>query len=267
MGAQPPPRLPAIRRERLAFTLALPFTILLAASFVSWPWRALEVPGVVGTLAPPGLVLLALAIAASMYALRLNLPVAMITWLPAGQGAIVVLTTGFLGGAPDVGFGIAVVVAYGFVYLLVLGIAVAVAGDSAKLANAFVAFFVLTQATRFPIFEADAPEPVALASLFTLLAGGRAVAEIAALVWLTRRLVEAPDAEARGPALAIAALAFAHGLVASWEDPLLHGELSIAAAAEQTFRWLMFVTIQLGPALVLIRLRRTWQGPGQGHSP
>ena len=256
MGPQPPPRLPAIRRERLAFTLALPFAILLAASFVSWPWRALDVPGVVGTLAPPGIVLLALAIAASMYALRQNLPVALITWLPAGQGAIVVLTTGFLGGTPDAGLGIAIIVAYAFVYLLVLGIAVAVAGDSAKLAIAFVSFFVLTQATRFPVFEADAAEPIAAASLFTLLAGASAVAEIAVLVWLARRLVETPDEEAGRPALAIAALAFAHGLIASWEGPLLLGELSVAAMAEQTLRWLMFVTIQLGPALVLIRFRK-----------
>ncbi|MCI0779585.1 MAG: hypothetical protein J4N32_06195, partial [Chloroflexi bacterium] len=92
MGAQPPPHLPAIRRERLGFTLALPFVILLAASFVSWPWRALDVPGIVGTLTPPAIVLLALAIATSMFALRQNLPAAMITWLPAGQGAIVVMT-------------------------------------------------------------------------------------------------------------------------------------------------------------------------------
>ncbi len=264
MGAEPPPHLPAIRRERLGFTLALPFTILLAASFVSWPWRALDLPGVVGTLAPPGIVLLALAIATSMYALRLNLPVSMITWLPAGQGAIVVMTTGFLGGTADAALGIGAIVAYAFVYLLVLGIALAVAGDSAKLAIAFVAFFVLTQATRFPIFEADAAEPIAAASLLTLLAGARAVVEIAALVWLARRLVEAPDEEARLPALAIAALALGHGLMTSWEGPLLAGELSVAAAAEQAFGWLIAVTIQLGPALVLIRLRRTWQ---QGQSP
>ncbi|MCH8848432.1 MAG: hypothetical protein IIC32_05610 [Chloroflexi bacterium] len=264
MGAQPPPRLPAIRRERLGFTLALPFAILLAASFVSWPWRALDIPGIVGTLTPPAIVLLALAIATSMFALRQNLPAAMITWLPAGQGAIVVMTTGFLGGTADAGLGIAAIVAYAFVYLLVLGIAVAVAGDSGKLAIAFVAFFILTQATRFPIFEADVAEPVAFASLFTLLAGGRAVAEIAVLVWLARWLVESPDEDALRPALAIAALTLGHGLIASWEDPLLRGELSVAAAAEQTLRWLMFVTLQLGPALVLIRYRRAWQ---QGHSP
>lgn len=263
MGAQPPPRLGVIRRERLAFTLALPFVILLAASFVSWPWRALGVPGVFGTLAPPTIVLLALVIAASMYALRSNLPVAMLTWLPAGQGAILMLTTGFLGGTPDASLGIAVIIAYGFVYLLVLGIAVVVAGDSAKLAIAFVAFFVLTQATRFPIFEADVATPIAGASFFTLLAGARAVAEITALVWLARRLVETPDEEAWKPALAIAALAFAHGLIASWEGPLLRGELSLAAVAEQTLRWVWLVTIQLGPAAVLIRFRRA----GQGHSP
>ena len=256
MGAQPPPRPATIRREWLAFTLGLPFAILLAASFASWPWRALDVPGVVGTLTPPGIVLLALAIAASMYALRQNLPVAMITWLPAGQGAIVVLTTGFLGLTPTAEVGIAIIVAYGFVYLLVLGIAVAVAGDSAKLAIAFVGFFVLTQATRFPIFEVDAAEPIAAASFFTLLAGARAVAEIAVLLWLARRLVERPDEEAGRPALAIVALALAHGLIASWETPLLLGELSVGAALEQALRWLMFVTIQLGPAAVLIRFRK-----------
>ncbi len=260
MGAQPPPRPGGIRRERLTFTLGLPFAILLAASFVSWPWRALDAPGVVGALAPPGIVLLALAIATSMYALRQNLPAAMITWLPAGQGAIVVLTTGFLGITPNAGVGIAIIVAYAFVYLLVLGIAVAIAGDSAKLAIAFVGFFVLTQATRFPVFEVDAAEPIAAASLFTLLAGATAVAEIAALLWLARQLVARPDEEAGRPALAIAALAFAHGLIASWETPLLLGELSVAAAAEQTFRWVIFVTIQLGPATVLIRFRRKSKG-------
>lgn len=257
MGAQPPPRPDVIRRDRLAFTLALPFAILLGASFVSWPWRALDVPGVVGSLAPPGIVLLVLAIAASMYALRNNLPVAMITWLPAGQGAIVVLTTGFLAGTPDPAVGIAFVVAYAIVYLLVLGVAVAVAGDSAKLAIAFVAFFLLTQATRFPIFEADAPEPVSAASLFTFLAGARAVLEVTLLIWLARNLVQTPDEEAGRYAAAIAGLAVAHGLIASWEDPLLRGELSAAAMLEQAVRWLMFATIQLGPAAVLIRFRRT----------
>ena len=56
--------------------------------------------------------------------------------------------------------------------------------------------------------------------------------------------------------LAIVALAFGHGLIASWEDALLRGELSVTEALERTVRWLMLVSIQLGPAMVLIRIRR-----------
>ena len=257
MGPKPQakPTYPISRRMLLP-TLALPFGLLLAASVVSWPWRALGLPGVVGTVTPPGVLLLALTVVGAMYALRRNLPVGMITWVPAGQGAIVVLTTGFLAGASSLGVGVAVIVAYVFIYLLVLGIALAIAGDSAKLAISFVAFFVLTQATRFPVFEADPSAPIAGGPLLTLLAAVVAGLEVAALAWLARGLVAAPDEGAGRVALAIVGLALAHGLIAGWEDPVLRGALSATELLEQAARWLMFATIQLGPAAVLIRFRK-----------
>jgi hypothetical protein len=259
MGAKPPanPAYPISRRWLLP-TLALPFCLLLGASVVSWPWRALGLPGVVGAVTPPAILLLTLTIAAAMYAIGRNLPVGMITWVPAGQGAIVVLTTGFLAGTGGLGVGLAVIVAYAIIYLLVLGIALVIAGDSAKLAISFVAFFVLTQATRFPVFEADPSAPVAGGTLLTLLAAVIAGLEVAVLVWLARRLVAAPDEGAGRFALAIAGLTLAHGLIAGWEDPVLRGALSATELLEQAVRWLMFATIQLGPAAVLIRFRRTW---------
>ena len=94
-------RLSVVTRERLAVTLAAPFLLLLASSLAAWPWRSLGLPGAVGTMTPPGILLLALAVAAAMLALRRGLPLGMITWLPAGQGAIVLLTTGFRRRNPD----------------------------------------------------------------------------------------------------------------------------------------------------------------------
>ena len=121
-------RLSVVTRERLAVTLAAPFLLLLASSLASWPWRSLGLPGAVGTMTPPGILLLALAVAAAMLALRRGLPLGMITWLPAGQGAIVLLTTGFVAETPTAAAGAAVIVGYVLIYLIALGVALAVAG-------------------------------------------------------------------------------------------------------------------------------------------
>ena len=240
-------------RRRLLLTLGAPYALLLLASLVEWPWRALGAPSVAGSLSPPGFVLLAFAVGASTYALRRKLPLSMITWLPAGQGAVALLATGFFaGGAQDQLTGLAFIAAYGFIFLIVLAIATAIASNGAPVAIAFVAFFALTQAARFPIFGADIPN----AGLLTLAAFLRAAVELAVLAWLARRLVEAADSSAMPTALWIVALTLGHGALAGWEDPALRSALTLSEYVEQIARWLMLACIQLGMAAVLIRFRR-----------
>lgn len=244
-------------RRKLLLTLGAPYALLLLASLVEWPWRALGAPGALGTLTPPSFVLLALSVAASAYALRRKLPLSMITWLPAGQGAVVLLATGFFAaGAQDQLTGLAFIIAFGFVYLLVLAIATAIASNGAPVAVAFVAFFALTQAARFPVFGADGEGASANAGLLTLAAFGRAAIELAVLAWLARRLVEAADSSAMSAALWIVALTLGHGALAGWEDPALRGVLTLAEYGEQVFRWFMLASIQLGMAGAIIRFRR-----------
>ena len=255
MDSAPPARL--ADRRRLLLTLGAPYALLLLASLVEWPWRALGAPTVAGSLSPPGFVLLAFAVGASTYALRRKLPLSMITWLPAGQGAIVLLATGFFaGGAQDQLTGLAFIAAYGFIFLIVLAIATAIASNGAPVAIAFVAFFALTQAARFPIFGADGGAAVPNAGLLTLAAFLRAAVELAVLAWLSRRLVEATDSSAMQTALWIVALTLGHGALAGWEDPALRGALTLSEYVDQVARWLMLACIQLGMAAVLIRFRR-----------
>lgn len=244
-------------RRKLLLTLGAPYGLLLLASLVEWPWRALGAPGALGTLTPPSFVLLALSVAASAYALRRKLPLSMITWLPAGQGAVVLLATGFFAaGAQDQLTGLALIIAFGFVYLLVLAIATAIASNGAPVAIAFVAFFALTRAARFPVFGADGEESTANAGLLTLAAFARAAIELAVLAWLARRLVEAADSSAMSAALWIVALTLGHGALAGWEEPALRGALTFAEYREQVVRWLVLASIQLGMAGVIIRFRR-----------
>lgn len=244
-------------RRRLLLTLGAPYALLLLASLVEWPWRALGAPSVAGSLSPPGFVLLAFAVGASTYALRRKLPLSMITWLPAGQGAVVLLATGFFaGGAQDQLTGLAFIAAYGFIFLIVLAIATAIASNGAPVAIAFVAFFALTQAARFPVFGADGGAATPNAGLLTLAAFLRAAIELAVLTWLARRLVEAADSSAMPTALWIVALTLGHGALAGWEDPALRGALTLSEYVEQVARWLMLACIQLGMAAVLIRFRR-----------
>jgi hypothetical protein len=247
-----------VSRERLLLFLAAPFALLLGASLISWPWRSLSLPGAVGSLTPPGILLLVLVVVAAMYALQRRLPMGLITWLPAGQGALVLLTTGFAARSSDAFVGIGVIAAYVIIYLIVLAFALIIAGSSVPLAMSFVAFFVLTQAARFPVFSVDAETPTAASEVLTLLAFLIAAAELGFLAWLARRLIEAPEGQGGGVALIIVALAVFHGLLAAWEDPALRGDLSFVAIVEQFVRWLFLVGIQMGMAFALIRLRRSW---------
>lgn len=257
MPADLPPESRPVDRRRLLLMLGAPYALLLLASLAAWPWRALEVPGVVGTLPAPSFLLLAAAVGGSTLALRRRLPLTMLTWLPAGQGAIVLLATGLLTiGPQDELTGLAFLLAYGVVFLIVLAVTMAVASHSGALAIGFMCFFIFTQAARFPVFEADAPSPVDGAAALTAAAALLAAAELALMAWLARRLVEAADSSATPTALWIVALVVAHGFLASWEDPVLNGVLSFETAAEQAFRWLLLVGIQLGMAAVLIRFRR-----------
>lgn len=260
MAAEWPPANPAhvVDRTRVWIVLAAPFAVLVLASLSSWPWHALEWPGIVGTLTPPSVFLLAVVVAGAMYALQRRLPLGMITWVPAGQGAIVLLTTSFVADATEPFVGIAIILAYVVLYLIVLGLAMVVAGTSVSLAVAFVAFFVLTQATRFPLFGIDAQNAIGWSAPLTVFAFLLASAEVAFLAWLARRLLEAPDEEASRVTLAIVVFTFAHGLIAAWEDPLLRGELSFIEVIEQFFRWFVLVGIQIGMAWGLLRLRRSW---------
>ena len=248
-----------VSRERLAFTLAFPFALLYAASLIAWPWRALDLPGVFGTLTPPSIFLLAATVAASMYAMRRKLPMGMLTWLPAGQGAVMLLGIGFLPPGVDENTALVVtIIVVGIVYLLALGLGVAIATHGTHLAIAFVAFFVMTQASRFPIFEVHATAPLTAAPLFTLAAALRSALELGLLVWLASRLVTSEPAEARRAAWLIVGLTLAHGIIAGWEDPVLRGELSFGQVIEQAGRWLIPTTVQLGMITVLARLRNSW---------
>ena len=256
MTAQPAPEMRLADRRKLLLTLGFPYALLLLSSLVAWPWRALDLPGVLGALTPLSFILLAVTVGASTYALRKKLPLSMITWLPAGQGAIVLLATGLLaGGAQEQLTALAFIIAYGLIFLIVLAITTAIASHGAPVSLAFISFFIFTQAARFPVFGVEGAA-TANAGLLTLAAVVVAAAELALMVWLARRLVEAADASMMATALWIVGLTLGHGLLAGWRDPMLEGSFSIGAYAEQVIRWLTFAGIQLGMAGVLVRFRR-----------
>ena len=172
MAAQAAPEMRLADRRKLLLTLGFPFALLLLSSLVAWPWRAFDLPGVLGALTPLSFVLLAVTVGTSTYALRRQLPLSMITWLPAGQGAIVLLATGLLaGGAQEQLTALAFIVAYGLIFLIVLGITTAIAAHGGSVAIAFISFFVFTQAARFPVFEVEG----AVATNASLLTLGAAV--------------------------------------------------------------------------------------------
>lgn len=256
MTAQPAPEMRLADRRKLLLTLGFPYALLLLSSLVAWPWRALDLPGVLGTLTPLSFILLVSTVGASTYALLKKLPLSMITWLPAGQGAIVLLATGLMaGGAPEQLTQLALIIAYGLIFLIVLGITTAIAAHGGAIAIAFISFFVFTRAARFPIFEVE-DAVTSNASLLTFAAALLAIVELMLMVWLARRLVEAADESAMGTALWIVGLTLAHGLLASWQYPIQEGSFSIIVYGNGILSWLMFATIQLGMAGVLIRFRR-----------
>ncbi|MDE2764815.1 MAG: hypothetical protein OXI25_00080 [Chloroflexota bacterium] len=251
-----PPRF-WVRRERLTLALAAPLAGLFLASAVSWPWLAAGLPGAFGSLTPPGIVILAVVVFAGAFAIRRRLPMALLTWPPAGQGAIVLLTTGFLARGGEELAGAAALVAYAVIYLFVLVFAISLSRHGAALPVAFTALFVGTQALRFPVFETAEPA-ISGAAPFTLAAAALALAELAALTWAARRFVSAPEEGAMRAAALIVGVAALHGALAGWQGPLLVGELSVGAAAGQALRWLGLVVVQVGLVWAAVRLRRAF---------
>ena len=83
--------------------MALPYLLLVAAFLISWPWRALELPGLIGNLAPLAVVLLVLVVLGGIYATWRRLPQGLFTWLPVGLGAISWLATGVVARNADPG--------------------------------------------------------------------------------------------------------------------------------------------------------------------
>ncbi len=251
-----PPRF-TVRRERLTLAVAAPLAGLFLASAVSWPWLAAGLPGALGDLTPPGVVLLAVVAFAGAFAIRRRLPMALLTWPPAAQGAIVLLTTGLLAREGGELAGLTALIAYAVIYLFVLVFAISLSRHGAALPVAFAALFVSTQAFRFPVFEAAEPA-LERAALFTLAAALLALAELAAVVWAARRFVAAPEEGALRAAGLIVGVAALHGVLACWQGPLLVGELSAGAAGGQALRWLGLVVIQVGLVWAAVRLRRAF---------
>jgi hypothetical protein len=175
--------------------------------------------------------------------------------LPAGQGAVFLLTTGFVGeSAGSITLAIAVTGAYIVVFIMALIVSVMVSGAGPGWGIAFMSFFVLTQATRFPVFGAETDN----AGLLTLAALARAVVEVGILTWLARRLVEAAEDQSTGVVFSILALTFAHGILAGWEEPMIRGALTITNYGAQAGWWFALTGLQLAAAFVFIRIRRSW---------
>ena len=248
-----------VDRSRLQLMLGAPFALLLAASLVSWPWRPLGLPGSVGTLTPPSIVLLIAVALGGVYAVRRGLPVGLMTWLPAGQGAVFLLTTGFLGGSEgSVTRAIVVVGVYVLVFIMALVVSVMVSSAGFAWGIAFMSFFVLTQVTRFPVFGEEASTPVDNGQLLTLAAFTIAVVEIGVITWLARRLVEAEDQNTTGVVFTLVAFTFAHGIATGWEEPIIRGVLDLPSYASLAGVWFAATGLQLAAAFIFIRIRRSW---------
>ena len=246
-----------VRQERLTLVLAAPLLGLFAASAVSWPWLAAGLPGSLGSLTPPGIALLAIVAFAGAFAVRQRLPMSLFTWPSAAQGAIVLLTTGLLALAGGELAGAAALTAYAVIYLFVLLFAISLTQHGAALPVAFAALFVGTQAFRFPVFETVEPA-LERAALFTLAAALLALAELAAVVWAARRFITAPEDGAMRAATLLVGVVALHGVLASWQGPLLVGELSAGAAVAQALRWLGLVVVQVGLVWAAVRVRRAF---------
>jgi hypothetical protein len=265
-----PPKPPYIvDRSRLQLTLGLPFAFLLCASLASWPWRSLGLPGSIGTLTPPAIGLLMFVAIGGIYSVRRGLPVGLVTWLPAGQGAIFLLTTGFLRESEgSFTSALLVVAVYLLMFAMAVIVSVMVSGAGLGWGMAFMSFFILTQVTRFPVFGAIEESTLPFPEVLTLLAAGIALIEVGLITWLARRLVEAAESETTGVVYTMVAFTFGHGIFTAWEEPLFRGNLNLATYASLAGVWMAASALQLAVAFVFIRIRKSWfQEPNWGALP
>jgi hypothetical protein len=126
------------------------------------------------------------------------------------------------------------------------------------LSISFLSLFILTQTTRFPIFEVSSAVSISNPSFVTLLAFLRCLVELSLIIWLLRKLVEAERTNGPRVALGLVLLTAAHGVLASWEIPLLNGNLSLGTATEQALQWMILIGIQYGIVTGLAKMRQAW---------
>jgi hypothetical protein len=242
---------------REGFTLAAPFLLLLGAAFVSWPWRALNLPGVIGDLAPPSIIMLMAVVVAGAFSMSRRLPMGLITWPPAGLGALFFLVGGFATGDLGSEGELLVILAYIAVlgFAIVISIALSAHGMSYSVIL-LILFLMAVFIVRFPIFETEAPELAVPATLLTALSALRAVVEIAVLLWLVERLVLRIDTSPAHIAGAMAALLLAHGPLAAWQEPLRAGEsLTLGNYFPEALQWVQLAMMHLGVVMIIVRLR------------
>ena len=178
-------RLSVVTRERLAVTLAAPFLLLLASSLASWPWRSLGLPGRrrhddPARHPPPR----------TRRRRRHARPEARPASghdhvAPRGTGRARPPHDRVRRRNPTASAGAAVIVGYVVIYLIALGVALAVAGHGAALGAASISLFLLTQTVRFPVFGVDSSVDVTAAGLLTFTAAIRATVETGLLIVLT----------------------------------------------------------------------------------
>jgi hypothetical protein len=181
------------------------------------------------------------------------------TWLPAGQGAIFLLTTGFLGESEgNLTRAIVVVGAYILMFIMALVVSVMVSSAGFGWGVAFMSFFVLTQVTRFPVFGAVDGTNIDNPELLTFAGFVIAAVEVLVIAWLARRLVEAADDQTTGVVFSLLLVTFAHGILTGWEEPIVSGTLTLVNYASLAGVWLAWTGLQLAVAFVFIRIRRSW---------
>lgn len=195
----------------------------------------------------------------AMYALRRRLPLSLISWPPVGQGALFMLTTGFLPRSDTSSTSsIAVLSAYSVIFLFVLVMSTELAKHGVYLSISFVSLFILTQTTRFPVFETSSGITAMDPTLLTLGAFVRCLIELMLITWLLMKLVEDSQTNGRRVALGLVLLTAAHGVLASWEVPLLNGDLALTTATAQAIQWMILIGIQYGMAIGLAKMRQAW---------
>ena len=247
---------PAVSRASLA--MAAPFALLVVAAIVSWPWRALDLPGTIGNASPISVVLLVLTFLGGVWAMKLRLPPRLFTWPPAGLGAVIFLTVGFGSQTLEPEASPALVLGYAIVFAFVWIISLSLAKYGISYAVGFACLFLMTQGIQVQVFE-DAPVPLAGASALTAASAIRVGAETGILVWLAYRLALKADASPSQAALAMVGLLVAHAPLSAWEQLVgSEGGLTASRFLASTFLWILFSGPLLAVVAVSARLRRSW---------